>query len=285
MSTHRPEWHAEENELVRYLSGHAPRAATASIEAHLLDCAECRSALGAIADDAERQAGWDRLAATIDRPSSRIVGRLSRGRGLVWATVATPAMLQAALVAVFLVGVVPLVAALTVRDAGLVALLLVAPLAPGAAVAIAYRESADPVGEMSLATPAAGLRLVAMRALVVSLVALPLALAVLLAVDTWVGDVPMRLGVVWCLPGLALAALVLLAGTTRLDPVQVAAGLSTVWVSCVIAVVTAHRALRPEVFVDLLATPGAQGTALAVALSALLLTAVRSDAARLWRIP
>jgi hypothetical protein len=92
-------------------------------------------------------------------------------------------MIQAALVAIFLIGVVPLVVALTVRDAGLVALLLVAPLAPGAAVAVAYREWADPAGELSLATPSAGLRLVAMRALVVSLVALPLALAVLLVIS------------------------------------------------------------------------------------------------------
>ena len=39
----------------------------------------------------------------------------------------------------------------------------------------------------------------------------------------------MRLGVAWCLPGLALAALVLLAGTTRLDPLHVAVGLSAGW--------------------------------------------------------
>ena len=108
-------------------------------------------------------------------------------------------------------------------------LLVLAPLAPMAAVTLAYREWADPAGEISLATPSAGLKLVALRALVVSLAALPLAFLVLLAVDTWAGDVPMRLGAAWCLPGLALAALVLLAGTTRLDPFHVAIGISAAW--------------------------------------------------------
>jgi hypothetical protein len=179
---------------------------------------------------------------------------------------------------VVLVGLVPLVAAMVAGDAGLVALLLLAPLAPMAAVAIAYRDRFDPAGEIGLATASAGLRLVTLRALVVSLVALPLAFGVLLAVDTWATDVPLHLGAAWCLPGLALASVVLLAGTTRVDPVQVAAGLSLGWAVTVVGTVTVRRSLRPEVFVDLIASPAAQATALAVALVALAVTAVRRDA-------
>jgi hypothetical protein len=101
---------------------------------------------------------------------------------------------------------------------------------------------------------------------------------VLVAVDRWAADVPLTLGAAWCLPGLALAAIVLFAGTTRVDPVQVAAGLSLGWAVAVVWSVTARRALRPEVFIDLIANPATQAGALAVALAALALTAVRRDA-------
>ncbi len=172
----------------------------------------------------------------------------------------------------------PFVTAMAAGDAGVVSLLVLAPLAPMAAVAVAYRDRVDPAGEISLAAPSAGLRLVTVRALLVSVVALPLAFGVLLAVDRWAADVPMTLGAAWCLPGLALAALVLLAGTTRVDPVQVAAGLSLGWGVAVVGTVTVRRSLRPEVFIDLIASPAAQTTALAVALAALALTVVRRDA-------
>ena len=148
--------------------------------------------------------------------------------------------------ALLLIGLVPLAAAVTAGSAGLVVLLVLAPLTPMAAVTLAYREWADPAGEISLATPSAGLKLVAMRALVVSLAAIPFSFLVLVAVDTWAGDVPIRLGAAWRLPGLALAALVLLAGTTRLDPFHVAIGISAAWAVSVLAVVTVGRGCAPS---------------------------------------
>ena len=47
------------------------------------------------------------------------------------------------------------------------------PWRPPRAVVLAYRVGSDPVGEMALATPLAGLRLVSRRALLVGAVALP----------------------------------------------------------------------------------------------------------------
>ena len=271
-------WHAGEQELAAYETGRAHRSLAASIEAHLLRCAECRTALAARTPAAETDRAWARLADSVDRPSTSLLGRLTGGHWFARSVVATPALLQAALAAVVLVGLVPLVTAMVAGDAGVVALLVLAPLAPMAAVAIAYRDRVDPAGEISLAAPSAGLRLVTLRALVVALVALPLAFLVLGAVDRWATEVPMSLGLAWCLPGLALAALVLLAGTTRLDPVQVAGGLSTGWAVAVVGLVTVRRTLRPEAFAELVATPAAQTTALAVALAALALTAARRDA-------
>lgn len=278
MTTEPREWHIGEHEFAAYEGGTAHRALAASLEAHLLRCARCRAGLAVRTPETETDQAWARLADDVDRPSRSLMGRLTGGHWFAGSVLATPALLQAALAAVVLVGLVPLVTALAAGEAGVVALLVLAPLAPMAAVAIAYRNRVDPSGEISLATPSAGLRLVTLRALLVSLVALPLAFGVLLAVDSWATEVPMRLGAAWCLPGLALAGLVLLAGTTRADPAQVAAGLSLGWAAAVVGTVTVRRSLRPEVFIDLIASPAAQTIALAVALTALTLTAVRRDA-------
>lgn len=270
MSTHQNPWHAEDQVLADYVSGGTPPVLAASLETHLVGCAGCRARLGALSNPAEQELAWNRLADAVDRPS--------RSPWIVRSAVATPVMVQAALLAVLLVGLVPLAAATAFGDGGLLTLLVLAPLAPVAAVALAYRDTSDPSGEMGLAAPAAGLRLVALRALLVSAVALPLALGVLLAVDTWVSDVPVRLAFAWCLPGLALAAVVLLAGTTRIDPAQVAGVAGAGWALLIGSVVVADRTLDPEVVADLVAGPLVQAAALALAAAALVLTVVRRDA-------
>ncbi len=263
-------WHADDQDLTTYLSGTASLVLAASLEAHLLGCADCRSRLGALIGPTEQEVAWQRLADAVDRPS--------RSPWIVRSAVATPVMVQAAALAVLLVGLVPLLAATAWGDRGLVTLLVLAPLAPVAAVALAYRDTSDPSGEMALAAPVAGLRLVALRALLVAAVAMPIAVGVLLAVDRWIGDVPVRLAFAWCLPGLALAALVLLAGTTRLDPVHVAVATSTGWAFLVGAIVFVERSVRLDLFADAIAGPAAQGAALAVTATAVIITVVRRDA-------
>ena len=267
MSIHETEWHADGDQLAAYVAGRAEPVFVASLEAHLLGCADCRGRLAAVTPGTEL--AWERLADVIDQPSRS---------WLLRSTIATPALVQAAAAAVLLVGIVPLLIAAMAGDAGMVTLLVLAPLAPVAAVALAYREGADPTGEISLATPAAGLRLVALRALVVAAVALPLAFLVLAAYDHWIETVPTEAAVAWCLPGLALAGLVLLAGTTRLDPTHVAVGASGGWALVVGAAVVVHRSLRPDVLLDLIAGPGVQTLALAVAVAAVLITVARRDA-------
>jgi hypothetical protein len=284
VSTHHTEWHAEGPELAAYAAGDGSPVMATSIEAHLIGCAACRARLGAVTDPGERDRAWARLADVVDRPSRSLLARLTGGHWLARSAVATPAMVQAAVVAVLLVGLVPLVTAAVVGDAGLVALLVLAPLAPVAAVALAYRDWSDPAGELGLATPTAGLRLVAMRALVVASVALPVAFLALAAVDVWVADVPVRLALAWCLPGLALSAVVLLAGTTRLDPTQVAVAVSGSWAALVAGGVTVRRSLRPEAFAELVVEPAVQSASLAVAVAAIALTLVRRDAVAYRRI-
>jgi hypothetical protein len=105
-----------------------------------------------------------------------------------------------------------------------------------------------------------------------------LAVVALLAVDRWVEDVPMQLAAAWCLPGLALAALVLLAGTTRVDPLHVALAVGAGWAFAVVTATTMHRSLQPEIFIDTMTSHAMQSAALVLALGALLLTVVRRDA-------
>ncbi len=276
MSTHRPEWHVADPDLEEYAAGSVGVVPAASIETHLLACPRCRDQLGRIDTD-DRDAAWERLTDAIDHPSPTLLERLTRRHRLARSAVATPVMVRAALVAVALVGIIPLLAAFVVGDAAPLALLVVAPLAPVAAVALAYRDWSDPAGEITLATPTAGIRLVAMRAVVVSLGALVLAFTGLFLAELWV-DVPTRLAFAWCLPGLALAALVMLAGTTRLDPLPVAAGLSLAWAATLLVGATTRRSLRYEAVLDLVAGPAVQSAALVLAVTAIALTVVRRDA-------
>lgn len=95
--------------------------------------------------------------------------------------------------------------------------------------------------------------------------------------DLWVEDVPVRLAFAWCLPGLALAAVTLLAGTTCIDPLHVALGAAGGWAVLVLTAVTMHRILRTEAFADVVAEPATQAVAFAVCVAAVVLTVARRD--------
>lgn len=277
MSTGAREWHVDEEELLRYRTGTAHPVLASSVEAHLIGCDRCRGAMAAGTPASEIDAAWERLAADIDRQRQTILARATGGHWFSLPVVATPTLLRATVAAIVLVGLLPLVISTVAGRAGLVSLLVIAPLTPMAAVVLAFRDGIDPAGEISLASPGAGLRLVALRALLVAAIALPLAYFVLLAVDTWVTDVPLALGVAWCLPGLALAAVVMLAGTTRLDPMHLAAGFSVTWTAAVLLSVVVRRSLQPEEFIEVLTGPTVQAVAFAVAIGALTLTVGRRD--------
>jgi hypothetical protein len=276
VSTNRTEWHVDDESLAAYGDGGTAPVLAASIETHLMSCATCRQRLAARTPPAQVEQAWAALADLVDRPSPSLLERLGVGHRLARSTVATPVMVLAALGAVALLLLVPLLAAAAAGDAALLTLLIAAPLAPVVAVGIAYRDWADPAGELSLATPSAGLRLVAMRAVVVALTALVLAVGGLLLAGVWLDLSPAVL-FSWCLPGLALSALVMVSGTTRLDPLKVATTLAAGWAALMITASTVRRTLRPEIVLDLLAGPGTQALALTVALAALALTIARRD--------
>ena len=86
---------------------------------------------------------------------------------------------------------------------------------------------------------------------------------------------PVALG--WLLPGAALCALVLLAGTTRFDPATVAASLGALW-AVGVCLPAAARRVPADVVAEVVASPTVQLIALAVALAAAVATVARRDA-------
>lgn len=276
MRSNRSGWHADDADLAAYTAGVASPVLAASIDAHLARCEHCRRSIARFADGVDTQRRWARLADTVDRPSPSIAERLGLldGRELTSAALAAPALRWAWGAALAIVLVVPLAAVLAfgAGPRAVAVLLAVAPLAPGAAVAIAYHRASDPAGEMVLATPSAGLRLVAMRAVVVAVAAAPPGLAV-----GWLTGVPLHLALAWLLPGLALAGLVLLAGTTRLDPLAAAAALGGAW-ALAVAVPAPVRGLAAQHVIEAVAGPTVQLAAVAVITVSVLLTVARRDA-------
>jgi hypothetical protein len=261
-------WHAHPNDLAAYVAGDDDPVLAASVETHLLRCEECRATLARASrppeasqrTDTERR--WANLAAVVDTPRSAPFARLG---------IATRPLRAAWLLAALLVLLVPGVPAV-VTGHGLPTLLLaLAPIAPSIAVVLAYRTGADPAGEMSLAAPVAGLRIVSVRALLVGLGVAPLGVAAALALH-----LPLAVALGWLLPGLALSSLVLLAGTTRLDPALVAGVLGVAW-ALAVAMPAATRRASVDAVSDTVAGAPVQLLALAITVAALSLAVSRRD--------
>lgn len=257
-------WHALPQELEIYRSGAAEPVLADSIETHLIRCAQCRTALARTADPAAVAASarrWEELTSSIDAGTSTPLLRLGAS---------TRPLVAALGAAALLLVVVPLLVAATAGPERMPTVLLAgAPLAPMLAVVFAYRREADPVGELSLAAPVAGIRLVARRALLVAAAGAPLGVAAALA-----SGVPLSVALAWLLPGLALSGVVLAVGTTRLDPGAVAAVLGTAWALSV--GLTARRG-SADLVVDLVAGAMTQYGCLLVAVVSFALAVARKD--------
>jgi hypothetical protein len=255
-------WHADEETLQSWADGSAPPVLAASVEAHLLRCEECRGRTGALsaATTADSVRRWDALADRIDRPRSIPLLRLG---------LATPGLRAGWLASLLMLLALPFVA--TLAGVRVPLFMALAPVAPLAAVALAYGRNAEPAGELALATPTAGIRLVAARAVLVAVSAVPVGVGTALLVG-----LPVEVAFGWLLPGAALASLVALSGTSRLDPALVAACLGSAW-AVVVSWPAASRRVTADVVTQLITSAPTQLTALAIALIAIAITIVRRD--------
>lgn len=178
-------------------------------------------------DQARLDANWRAITAELDapRPSvpERALGMLRVPRRISRLIVATPALRRAWYLSVLIAVVVGLGASQPGDRGSLFALLVMAPALPVLGVALAYGPAADPMYEAQLATPMRGLRLVAIRAMTVLIVA-----AIGVGVPALLAPAARSAAFLWLLPALALTA-ASLALMTWLPPRRAATVVAVVW--------------------------------------------------------
>jgi hypothetical protein len=256
------DWHADDAQLTAFRDGTLAPIAAASLEAHLIGCARCRTALAhATVGDAtgRRDRIWHAIEDRIDRPSHDW-----RGQWWLQTTIGTPSLVWASVALLLTLLAIPLFASIGSERAAVAVLYAIAPLAPVVGAVLAYRSDTDPAGELASASPLASVRLVLMRAAVVLVVAVPVGLAAAALLP-----VPFHLVIGWLLPGLALCAVVL-AAASRVDPTRLAAALALAWAVVVAAAFANTRnvalnAALEQLFVNQRFTQVAFGALAAVA--------------------
>jgi hypothetical protein len=268
------DWHAPPELLARF--AHDPAAvddvAAASIEAHLVVCADCRRQMTAAVSPALVTASWDAIADRIDQPRpallERVLHRIGVGDGLGRLLAATPALQGAGLLAICVLAAGAVVLSLTAGAEG--PFLVMAPLVPLAAVAASFAPAADPAGEAGVATPTHGAGLVIRRAIAIVGITFGVLGAAALALPS-LGPA----AAAWVLPALALALGTLALGTWL--RVEVAVGvLSGAWLLGVSLVWWLAGRDIPLVDTAAFSVTG-QVTALAAAVAAATIAAARRD--------
>ncbi|MET1059229.1 MAG: hypothetical protein ABWX84_06510 [Nocardioides sp.] len=243
------QWHADAAALRDYTAGRTPLPVTASLEAHLVRCDECRAILRADADRGRHAAVWDRVVDDVlvgpESRAERLAMRLGLSERDAMIAGSAPRVRGAWLLGVLLCLLLAVVAVQASSTWGTFVFLAVAPLVPVGAVAFAYGQEADPLWETTLATPSEPLRLVIIRAVTVLVVALPVLLLVapLLPWPTWTAAA-------WLLPALACTALTV-ALSTWFPVSEAALGITALWV--VVTAVAAGPGFRDVLLV--LSTP------------------------------
>jgi Putative zinc-finger len=216
-------WHVDEPSAYAYADGTLGRAASASIEAHVLSCADCRALLAPAAPAERLSAVWERVRDDVDAPRPTHIERVLRALRMppddARLLAAAPSLQTSWLMSV--VAVLAFAGIATQADArGVAWFLLIAPLVPVLGVAGAYGRGIDPTYEMTLSTPYSRYRLLLLRVLAVLCVSILLTAGFALVVTQ--GWATMA----WLLPSLAMVGLIVVLSNAIELPW--AAGLVTV---------------------------------------------------------
>jgi hypothetical protein len=225
-------WHVDDETLRRYVERIDSVAEGASLEQHVLTCAQCRARVNTAAFDVatvDLAAVWDRTRDAVEVPRPSVFERLLRTAGLP-AHEARMVAVASAFRGVWLIGVPAVLAfaalaAVVGHARGLWFFLAVAPLAPCLVVAFSYDQRWDPALEPEMVTPYSALRLILLRTIAVLAVALPAVLLLGLFVP---GEAPFA----WLLPAVGFVAVVL-AASTWVSPLNAAMAVSVAWLTTV----------------------------------------------------
>lgn len=209
-------WHADPELLEAYVAGALDAIGGASVEQHLVRCAECRTAITPLVDQAARGRAWSAIRDAVQSPPQPLAIRLARRLGLPEPTavlLAATASLRTAWLAGALVAVGFATLAVGLSGEELLApFLLVAPMVPVIGVAAAYGPHEDPLESLVTTAPYGRSRLIMVRTLAVLVSVLPITfvLGLLLPGPTW-------LAAAWLGPALAMVP-VLLAVSSFVGP-------------------------------------------------------------------
>lgn len=202
-------WHLDETTLRAYADGHPLSVVGPSVEAHLMECPDCRVRLGDVISHEPVDRAWVAIRAHVEAPrrtvTERIVGWFGVSADSARLLAAVPAFRGAWLLGVLTVTLFAGIAALFAGEYGLSLFLIVAPLAPVAGVAASFGGDADPSHELVTVTPYSATRMLLLRTGGVLLTSLPVMVLVGFAVPG-----PAWLGVAWLTPAAAGVILTLL---------------------------------------------------------------------------
>jgi hypothetical protein len=226
--------HVEAELLAAYASGDVDGAHAFSIEAHVVDCADCQAAIGRVVARERLQRVWadieDRLDAPRVGPVEVVLARLGVPGHLARLLAATPSLSVSWLSAVAVTLGFAVIAAHE-SERGLLVFLCVAALLPLAGVAAAFGRGLDPTFELAVAAPFSSVRLLLLRTAAVLPTTIALAGLAALALPGvgWTAAA-------WLLPSLGLTVMSL-ALATYMAPLSAFGAVATAWL--VIVVVSA----------------------------------------------
>lgn len=226
-------WHADVQLLEHYGRGELPLAQAASVEAHLLACAQCREALVPHVDARRLAGAWTTIEAVFDEPRLGPVEWLLRRLGvsdhMARLLASTPSLRTSWVLAVVLaLGFAAAAAHAGTGERAVLAFLVLAPLLPVAGVAAAFAPGVDPAAEVAMAAPMRTFRLLLVRA-----AAVLVATVILTGLAALTLPGPGWTAAAWLVPSLALVTTTL-AVSTYVSPVAAAGAIAGVWVTGVI---------------------------------------------------
>ncbi|HUR77561.1 MAG TPA: hypothetical protein VMZ22_06425 [Acidimicrobiales bacterium] len=239
-------WHLDIASIESYRDDTLSPALSASLEAHVVACAQCRSALTAHIDAARATKNWASIADRIDTPYSPLLETVLRRLGVRQHTARlialTPAFRLAWLGALALVSGLALLAAADYSSGGggrgIFTFLVLAPLVPVAGVSAAFGRFTDPAHELTVAAPISALEILLVRALAVLATSLPVTALASFALpgDGWTSAA-------WLLPAIALTTATL--ALARWIRIHVAAGaLGGAWLIAAVVATRGESAVR-----------------------------------------
>lgn len=232
-------WHPYPEQLADYLGGRSQMLGAASMEAHLLRCAQCRAELARLtAPQPDRT--WQRICDAVVTPELPRLVRVLRRLGVSDPDAVVLAVAQsmstAWLVSVLLVlAFIAAAALVTGGGASTTTFLVLAPLVPVGGVSVAFGMVGQRLADVVDVTPYPVARLVLLRSGLVLLTSVVPAVLLGLALPG-----PRWVAATWLLPALAFTVAVL-AAATWVEPVTAAGVIAIGWTSVVLA--AARRAV------------------------------------------